>query len=114
MFEQNRLRTHFSISLLYSFSVNFEKPDGPHNILLQPMYVSSSDNLNSSNKFINFSSNKLAVSNKKHNKLNNRYYYCDAIRNPSERSSSLNAITEKQLEYKRPLSLCSEAHYDMD
>ncbi|KAJ8984510.1 hypothetical protein NQ317_010981 [Molorchus minor] len=32
---------------------NFEKPDGPDNFLLHPMYVSSSDNLHSSNRHIN-------------------------------------------------------------
>lgn len=103
------------MSLLYSFSVNYEKPDGPHNILLQPMYVSSSDNLYSSNKFQHLPSNKFVVANKKRNKRINGYFHVDNIRNPNARSISLNAIvaTDKKGS-NRPQSLCSEAYFDMD
>ncbi|KAJ8949159.1 hypothetical protein NQ318_012907 [Aromia moschata] len=42
---------------------NFEKPDGPDNFLLHPMYVSSSDNLHSSNRHINLTSKKYVFPN---------------------------------------------------
>lgn len=98
----------FNTSIFYSFSVNYEKPDGPNNILLHPMYVSTSDNLNSSNKFTNSSSHSHLNFNKKRNKSNRRYQY-DAVRY-SNSFSSVDTVGTKK-ESNRPHSVGPDTYY---
>lgn len=78
------------------------------------MYVDS-DNLFSSNKCINASSNQNAISNIKHNKSNNRYYHADAIRNPDNRSNSMTLLATVNKNWsKRPRSSYSDSYFDPD
>ncbi|CAH1985402.1 unnamed protein product [Acanthoscelides obtectus] len=88
---------------------NFEKPDGPDNILLHPMYVNPNDNLQSSNRFINLAPNKYVLSDGVNSKLT--HLRVDAIRYP-QRSNSFNSINKIASKGSiRPKSVCTDDYY---
>ncbi|KAG5877576.1 hypothetical protein JTB14_003728 [Gonioctena quinquepunctata] len=66
---------------------NYEKPNAPISVALHPTYVTRSDNLHSSNKFINTSNTYLFPTFDKH-----RQVHADAIRDPKRRSNSFNTV----------------------
>lgn len=86
------------------------------------MYVSSTDNLNFSNKRVNVTPKsyflydvKATNSQKWHNRHNNSKVCVDTIRDPMRRSNSFNTLTKAQRSKGsiRPKSLYSDAYFDV-